>query len=163
MVKEKNINKKKTSGLFAEMPVQKRYQLLGELSALLYNSNLYKEHPIKDIKNLFLPPIDLQQFKIFKSSKGDPLAMVLWANMSKDVEKKYLSGTYLLEGKDWNSGNNLWVTHFIDSLDLSKKIHDNLQENEFCDKHYRIVSTSACGMRSIEDFYGKEFKGKKIK
>lgn len=70
-----------------KIPVKTRMQLLGEVTALCMNSALHSKYRINDLTNNFLPPLNLDQFRIYK--KGDmPIALITWAFLDEQTENK---------------------------------------------------------------------------
>jgi cytolysin-activating lysine-acyltransferase len=141
-----------------KIPQQERYKLLGEITSILLASDLHRKYQINDIGAVFLPPIHLNQFRIYKNKAGDPIGMVTWAFFSKEIEKKYLSKKYFLKPEDWQSGDYLWFIDFAAPFGHTKKILKDLTTNIFPDRHARSVRMMPDGkVKTTYDWYGVNY------
>ena len=86
---------------------------------------------IRDIADIILPPINLNQFRIYRNSKKEPTGFVTWGWFDDKTEQKYLSGNVVLTAEEWNSGKNLFFTDFIAPFGHTKKIFKDLTYNIF--------------------------------
>ncbi len=129
-------------------------QLIGEVTYLLLASKLHSEYQINDVGAVFLPPIHLNQFRIYRS-KGRPLGLVTWARLTDEVEAKYLSGEYNLQPKDWNSGTQLWCIDFVAPFGHAKEILKDLRTNIFPNEVGKAVRIDKAGRpRGIMKLHG---------
>lgn len=119
------------SGIYTRLSSQKRITLLGEITSLLLASDLHRDYRINDIGAVFLPPIHLNQFRIYKKDDSQPLGLITWARLTKEVEKQYVTGTYNLHPKDWNAGDQLWAIDFVAPFGHGKQILKDLRTNIF--------------------------------
>jgi cytolysin-activating lysine-acyltransferase len=82
-------------------------QILGEAVSLMLPMPKYQDWRIADLKARLLPPITLQQCKIFRH-KGFPVAFVSWALVNEDIEKRLQQSPELPLGpREWRSGPKL--------------------------------------------------------
>jgi len=147
------------NGILLKMPRQKRYELLGKITSLLLASSLHRQYAINDIGAVFLPPIHLNQFRLYKNSDGDPIALVTWAFFSEEIEKKYLTKKYFLKPEDWKSGNRLWSIDFMAPFGHMRHVSKDLKENIFPNSHGRSVRITAKGeYKGVYDWYGKNYQ-----
>ena len=100
------------NGILLRMPRQKRYELLGKITSLLLASSLHRQYAINDIGAVFLPPIHLNQFRLYKNSDGDPIALVTWAFFSEEIEKKCLRSFVNSKSEDMQKKDNLKLEEF---------------------------------------------------
>lgn len=91
--------KKFPEGNLKKLTQQKMHILLGEITALLMASNLHRKYQIRDIADVVFPAINLGQYKIFRNTSRQPIALVTWGRFSPEVEKKYLKGNPVLSEK----------------------------------------------------------------
>lgn len=145
-------------GIIDNLTPQNRFKLLGEVAVLMMQSELHCSYYILDIYNHILPPIDHNQFRIYK--RGDyPVGFVSWAFLDDEKAEAYLKGKYTIKMDDWNCGNNLIYTDFIAPFGDMKAIAKDLTHNIFPDKVARSVKVSKKGkIDSVKTFYGKNVK-----
>ncbi len=79
---------------------------IGEMVWLMGQSPIHRELRIKDLDWLLMPPIVLQQYKIFFNDNKTPIGAALWAYLSPEAEAKFKTHGKI-EGEDW--GNNAQV------------------------------------------------------
>lgn len=150
------------NGILLKLPKHKRYELLGEIASLLLASNLHRKYLINDIGAVFLPPIHLNQFRIYKNKAGDPIALVTWAFFSQEIETKYLSKEYSLKPQDWKSGDRLWSIDFLAPFGHMKMVSKDLRNNIFPNQHGRSVRITESGkIKGIYDWYGINYQKNK--
>ena len=92
-----------------------RNPTLGEVFSIICGlcmvSDFHKNIRIKVMGTLFLPPIQLNQFRIWYDDKG-PTGFVVWAFLSKEVAERYKNGTPV-QPHEWQSGKDLWFINFV--------------------------------------------------
>ena len=144
--------------MLEKIPALARFQLFGEVTALCMNSALHSKYRINDIANNFLPPINLDQFRIYK--KGDmPIALVTWAFLDEETESKYINEQYDLRLNDWNKGNRLWFIDFIVTGDVMQKVEHDLRHNLFPDKMGKALRADETGkVNHVQEYYGIKYK-----
>lgn len=135
------------TGILAKLSKQDRYNLIGQITSLLLASELHRKYLINDIGAVFLPAIHLNQFRIYRNREGDPVGLITWAYMSKEIEAKYLSGKYTLKLEDWHSGNEGWVIDFLAPFGHTKSIIKDLRENVFPGQKGKAVRVRADGSK----------------
>jgi cytolysin-activating lysine-acyltransferase len=86
--------------------------ILGEIVWLMSQSADYKQYLIADLEWLAMPPILLRQFRMFYH-EGRPIAAVLYAFVSDEVEKHLEAGAPTLRAQDWKSGERAWIVKVI--------------------------------------------------
>jgi hemolysin-activating ACP:hemolysin acyltransferase len=80
--------------------------------SILSTSPIHKKYTIEDINRLVIPPLKLNQYRIYKL-EPDSLCYLSWAYLSPEVTEKYICGDYKLTSEDWNSGNMLWLINVV--------------------------------------------------
>ena len=126
------------------MPPGERHRLIGEVTSLLICSDLHRKYLVDDIGLVFLPPIDLDQFRIYKANE-QPIALITWAFLTEDIEKKYLTGNYTLTHDDWHSGDRAWVIDFLAPFGHAKQVAHDLKYNIFPDQSARSIRVDVNG------------------
>ncbi|WP_310620050.1 toxin-activating lysine-acyltransferase [Flexibacterium corallicola] len=118
------------NGIYTRLSQQQRIKLLGEVTSLLLASKLHCEYHINDIGAVFLPPIHLNQFRIYRD-KQTPVGLITWARLTETVEQDYVNGDYILQPQDWNAGDRLWCIDFLAPFGHGKQILKDLRTNVF--------------------------------
>jgi cytolysin-activating lysine-acyltransferase len=92
-----------------------RHPTLGEIFSIICGlcmvSDFHKNIRIKIMGTLFLPPLQLDQFRIWYDDNG-PTGFVVWAFLSKEVAERYKNGTPI-QPDEWQSGKDLWFINFV--------------------------------------------------
>ena len=110
-----------TNGLLQQLPVDKRFKLLGEVTSLMLLSPIHQRYLVSDIGDIITPALDKNQFRIYHKG-ANPVAILTWAWLSDEVHEKYKEGNYLLKDDEWNSGKHLWFIDFIAPFGNGSKI-----------------------------------------
>lgn len=76
--------------------------MLGEMVWLLTMSPTHKHFALSDLEWLVMPPLMLQQFRIYYDGQT-PVALALWAYLSEDTEKKLTAGSTRLRPDEWRA------------------------------------------------------------
>jgi len=118
---------------------------LGALSILSMKSQSHRYVFTGDYEWLFLPPIALKQFVLFRNNKNEPIAFVSWASVSAEVEKRISSGITKLQPKDWNSGDKIYIMDIVSPFASQKEILIELNQNQLKDKEVRVLSPKKDG------------------
>jgi len=156
------MNKSLTGGLLSKLPANEKFKLLGEVTMLLMQSKLHCSYFLLDIYSAILPPIDLNQFRIYRKKDGDPVGFVCWAFLTKEKEELYLKGEYSVQIQDWNCGDNLIYTEFIAPFGDARTIIKDLGRNIFPNRAGKSIKVSKKGkIDSVKTFYGDNLRKRK--
>src|SRR5688572_27244467 len=115
------------SGLLASAPPHQLHQLIGEITLLMMLSQVHRKMQIRDIADIVLPFINLDQFRIYRNGVKRPVGFITWAYFSEEVEKEYLNGKAVLSEKELNSGKIIYMTDFIAPYGHAKRIIKELR------------------------------------
>jgi len=146
--------------MIEKIPQEAKYQLLGEITSLMINSPIHLNYQIQDIVKNFLPPLDLDQFRIYKKGKT-AVALITWAYLDDETQAKYsnLNEQYDLQADDWKKGKNLWFIDFIASQDVMKEIDHDMKYNLFPNEVARALRADETGKIShIQEYFGVNYK-----
>lgn len=88
-----------------------------QIVSLLVQSPLYRHYAIADLEWLVIPPLATGMFALAEAkAQADgpafPVAAMLWASVSPDVDKRLsenLSSPIRLRPDEWRSGEQMWV------------------------------------------------------
>ena len=90
----------------------KNIEAVGKITWLMGQSDQHCSWTVDDIHRLVLPPIALQQFRIWEV-ESQPVGFLTWAMLDDEAEQGYLNGTRKLQPDDWQAGKNLWLIDFV--------------------------------------------------
>lgn len=148
----------KETGILPKMPKQERYNLIGQIATLMLASEVHKKYLIDDIGAMFLPAIHLNQFRIYRNKDDDPIGIVTWAFLSKEIEEKYQKGERNLKLEDWKSGDNGWIIDFIAPFGHAKQIIKDLRNNIFPEREGKSLRITKDGkIKGIWKLHGTNF------
>ena len=112
--------------------------VLGEIVWLLTQSAQHKQaFFIGDLEWMAMPPILLQQFRMFYA-KDRPLGAILWAYVNDEVEQRLLSGSARMRPQDWKCGDALWVVDVIAPFGGTDEMLKDLKAKVFPDREVRF-------------------------
>lgn len=117
--------------ILKKMSPQQRFKLIGEISSLMISSKSHEGYKIRDLRDVILPLVDKNYFKIYYNKDGLALGFVCYAKFSDDIGQKYRQGKYKFSAKDIDSGKNVWIVELIAPFNHSKKIIEDVQKNVF--------------------------------
>ncbi len=114
--------------------------IIGAITLLAIKSPNHKYSFVNDLEWMYLPAINLKQFRIFRQKEqNSPLAIVTWASVDKETEDRLLSGSLKLAPKDWNSGDRLWLIDVLSPFVKPINILNQLNDLEFKDKTIHLL------------------------
>lgn len=87
---------------------------LEAILSILSTSPIHKKYTIEDINRLVIPPLKLNQYRMYKED-GSPKFYLSWAFLSPEVNQKYVTENYQLQEDDWNSGDICWLINIVSS------------------------------------------------
>ena len=93
----------------------------GEVTTLLMRSPQFKQQSLADLEWLAVPAVMSGQFLVAEAQSKTsglmaPVAMVLWAAVSAEVDARLAAATdgpLRLKAEEWRSGDNLWVIEAV--------------------------------------------------
>lgn len=88
---------------------------MGQATLLMTLSERHRDLPISHIEKLISPAILLKQFRLFSRGK-QPVAFLVWASVSKDVEQQLKNGDLPKQFSDWRSGDHVVVVDCISPI-----------------------------------------------
>lgn len=142
------------------MSAEKFNLLLGEITSLLLLSKVHRKFQVRDIADIIIPTINLNQFRIYHNKNKQPIGLVTWGYFDEKTEQEYLSGKTVLSGKELKSGDILYMLDFIAPYGHAKKIVKDLRENIFPNSEAKSLHFIEQGIRrkKIKKFYGVNYQ-----
>ena len=112
--------------------------LLGAATALMMESPLHQHLFISDMKWLLLPPLQLQQFRIFRK-EGVPIGFISWAFLDEEAEERMLTGQIRLRPNEWNNGERLWLIDIVSPFGLYDDLIETVKREIFPGKEINYI------------------------
>ena len=142
--------------ILKKMSPEKRFKIIGEISSLMISSDLHINYRMADIRDIFMPAIDSNQFRIYHNKNGFPVGFVCWAFLSDEIDKLYTEGKYKIKPTDWNCGKNGWIIEFIAPFGHGKKIISELRNDIFPDKVGKALNFSKDKKLRVINIFGSK-------
>ena len=117
--------------ILKQLSKEQKFKLIGEIASLMISSDLHINYMLKDIRDIFMPAVDINQFRIYHNKDGFPVGFICWAFLSDEIEKLYETGKYKLKPQEWNSGKNGWIIENIAPFGHGKQIMNELRYKIF--------------------------------
>lgn len=114
---------------------------LGAATWLATRSPLHRHLFIADLEWLILPPIMLNQTRLYHDEQK-PLAFVAWAFLNETVEMRIAAGVPRLQPQDWKSGDRPWIIETIAPFAKEGGVEEIIKEltgSVFGGKRPRVV------------------------
>lgn len=139
------------ASILKQLTPEQKIKLIGEIASLMIASDIHVLYHLEDIRDIFLPAVDCNQFLIYRNKEKFPVGFVCWAFLSDKIEKLYEEGKYKLKPQDWQSGDNGWIIELIAPYGHGKTIISELRTNVFANKkgHALVFSKDRKDLRKI--------------
>jgi cytolysin-activating lysine-acyltransferase len=126
---------------------------VGEIVTLMVRSPRHRDHKLSDLRWRVLPAVRTGQYALIQAqSKAHglvaPVAAVLWARVSADVDKRLseqLEQPIRLGPKEWKSGDILWLVDAIGDDRGIAALVQRLRGTEWKDRPVKARVTDAEG------------------
>ncbi len=86
--------------------------VMASVLMLMLQSRRHRHQFVSDIEWSVLPPLALQQFRLFQTEKG-PIGYVTWAFLSEETAKDLPARQGRLKPTDWRSGDQCWLIDLV--------------------------------------------------
>lgn len=110
---------------------EQRSRLVGDITLLMATSRVHRAFPVVDLMDVVLPPVHLNQFRIYHNKNKTPIGLATWGFFTNDVLERYLAGDVVLTLDEWKNGDRLVFTDFIAPYGHAKLIVHDLRNNIF--------------------------------
>lgn len=122
-------------------------------------SRVHRLYQVRDIADIILPVINLNQFRIYRNARKEPIGLITWGLFSPEVEKEYLGGKMVLSEAELNSGELIYFTDFIAPYGHARQIARDIKHNVFPNSTGKSMRFSEQGkLKRIFQFHGVNYK-----
>jgi cytolysin-activating lysine-acyltransferase len=97
---------KETAVDLPELPARTISSMIGDIVWLMSQSQGHKYLTLADLEWMLMPPLVLEQYKIYRDDKQRPAGVALWAYLNEEAETK-LQYSGKIAPTDWGNGAEL--------------------------------------------------------
>lgn len=103
---------------------------VGQVLGLMLASPAHRHLFLSDLEWLVIPPILLQQFRLFRKD-GRVIGYASWAFLSAEAEARMTEGSRRVAPADWRSGESLWLIELVAPFGGGEAMLAELREKVF--------------------------------
>ncbi len=134
-----------------DAPVFDKVAVLGHAVWLMANSAPHKHLFIADMEWLVMPPVALEQFRIWRE-KNMPVAIATWAFLGPEQSERLKQGIKKLSPTDWKSGDELWLMDFIAPFGGQEEALKELKDAVFPGRTMKSLQPGPTGEMAVVEF-----------
>jgi cytolysin-activating lysine-acyltransferase len=129
-----------------------------QVVGVLMRSPHYRRYTLGDLEWLVIPPLLARQFRIGEAKVDKkqqavmPVAVVLWASVSAEVDKKLMDtedASLQLKPEEWKSGDILWLVHAAGETRFVRQVVDELTKTTFKGRQVKVRARDPAGRSKI--------------
>lgn len=127
-----------------------------QIVGVLMSSSHYKEYKVADLEWLVIPPLLAGQFRIGEATPKQgitlPVAVVLWARVSAEVDKRLMETDTLevrLKPEEWTSGDILWLLHAAGQTRFVRHVVEQLSKTTFKGREVKVLGRDRDGKPKV--------------
>ncbi|WP_295557632.1 toxin-activating lysine-acyltransferase [uncultured Hyphomicrobium sp.] len=126
-------------------------QAFGAVMAVCCRSKSHRGKTLAEIEEKVAPAVLSGQFSLAeathtKDGLATPVAAVLWASVSENVDRRLSSSaTTTLKSEDWKSGNIIWIVDVVGDNRILKAMVKTLRENAWKGRLVKVRTRNASG------------------
>jgi hemolysin-activating ACP:hemolysin acyltransferase len=128
-----------------------------QIIGVLMRSEHYKHYTLGDLEWLVIPPMLAGQYRIGeakpKTGGSIPVAVVLWASVSADVDKRLQQigrEPIRLRPDEWTSGDILWLVHAAGEPRFVRPVLKQLSETAFKGRQVKLRGVGKDGKPAVQ-------------
>nr|WP_321440619.1 toxin-activating lysine-acyltransferase [uncultured Hyphomonas sp.] len=118
---------------------------------LLSQSPVHKQLFIGDLEWFVMPPLLLEQFRIFHGQQH-PVGVAFWARVSEETDARLRDGAFKLRVDEWKGGNIPWLIELIAPFGGQEEMMADLSAAIFPKEPYNFHQVNADGKREVSKF-----------
>ena len=101
----------------------------GALSLLAAHCPLHRTYSAVMLNRLFLPAVEHQAVRVFRTADNKPCGALIWARLSDEVAARMFTENQPPRASDWNSGSHLWFLDLLAPFGHGREIARHLVRN----------------------------------
>lgn len=110
-------------------------EIIGMIFSLLVKSEYHRQFTVSYyFQNEIIPPVELNQYKIYLNEQSQPYGFVTWAFINDSVQKDVHKTGGALKRHEWNQGENLFFNDWVAPFGGVRKLINDLTNNVFPDE-----------------------------
>ncbi len=139
-----------TQNLESNAPAPKKTvsQVIGEITWLLTQSPIHKQLFIGDMEWFAMPPVLLEQFRIFNGTQH-PVGVAFWALVSEETDDRLRSGAHKLRADEWKNGNIPWLIELVAPFGGVDEMMADISKSLFPDREFNYHRVNTLGQREV--------------
>lgn len=122
----------------------------GEIVAVLMRSKRHRQLPIAYLETVVVPAVATGQFAVAEARSTEhghqaPVAVVLWANVSADLDRRIAQNPSLLlklKQTDWRSGEIVWIVEAVGQKEAVLGLVEHLKGGRFAGRQVRVLEVA---------------------
>jgi hemolysin-activating ACP:hemolysin acyltransferase len=126
---------------------------LGQIITLMLQLPNYRHFSLSDLEWMVLPPLRLGQVAMAEtkpdpSGSRQPMAVMFWANVSTEVDKRIssnLAAPIRLRPDEWRSGDIIWIADMIGDMSAGHALVKNVLDTTLAGRTVRVRSLDSDG------------------
>lgn len=127
------------------------YAAIGQMVWLASFAENYRSFSVERLMSALVVPVELNQFRIYSSAEGRPLAFVTWALLSEEAERRHLSANNgahipIVRMEDWRSGDRFWFIDLVAPFGHARQVASDLRRNVFPGRSARALRLDKGGV-----------------
>lgn len=123
-------------------------QMLGEITWLLTQSPAHKQLFVGDLDWFILPPLAHRTFRIFYGPQT-PAAVVLFARVTEETDKRLRAGAYKLRVDEWLGGSIPWLIEMVAPFGAQDEIMNDFATHIFPGEAFNYHRLNEQGQREV--------------
>jgi hemolysin-activating ACP:hemolysin acyltransferase len=125
-------------------------QAFGSVMAMCMRSKVHRRRTLADLEATVAPALlngqfSLAEMKHQQNGSVTPIAAVLWASVSDDVDRRIAVEGFRLQPSEWNSGKIIWVVEVVGDGRMLKAMVKRLREKAWKGRVVKICARGADG------------------
>lgn len=117
-------------------------------------SPVYKQLFVGDMEWFVMPPLLLEQFRIFHG-ENHPVGVALWARVSEDTNARLEGGAFKLRAHEWKAGDISWLIELISPFGGQEEMMADLAATVFPKEGFKYHKVNPDGQRVVATFDAK--------
>ncbi|TAN58172.1 MAG: toxin-activating lysine-acyltransferase [Magnetospirillum sp.] len=117
---------------------------VGQVLGLMLASPAHRNLFLSDLEWLVIPPIMLQQFRLFRKD-GRVVGYASWAFLSAEAEARMLEGVRRVAPADWRSGEALWLIELVAPFGGGEAMLAELRDKVFSGRKIKALQPAPDG------------------